>query len=292
MQYLRMVRPHHWSKNAIVLFGVLIAALYLHDLVLLQNLEVIKTALLIFLASAMISSGNYILNDLIDMKYDLRHPKKKERLITSRGISKTEIICWMIGLWTTGIIISWFFGGIKITIIMLSFLLSAYVYNVRPVRLKDIPFLDAIVESINNPMRFLMGWFILMPTLPLIWVLIFLWAYSAFLMTGKRLAEFIYLGKEKATYYRVVFKTYSRKSLSTVMILHALITITSLFLISQNFKPLFNIVTVMIAIQLVWYFILAFKKNELLQTPELIYKDAIFTIYWLIIVIVGIYLIL
>lgn len=32
-------------------------------------------------------------------------------------------------------------------------------YNVEPVRLKDIPVLDVLSESINNAIRLLAGWF-------------------------------------------------------------------------------------------------------------------------------------
>ena len=64
-------------------------------------------------------------------------------------------------------------------------------YNVRPFRLKEVVFLDVIVESFNNVLRFLFGWqIILTNTIPPSSLLIMFWTGGAFLMTVKRLAEY------------------------------------------------------------------------------------------------------
>jgi len=42
-------------------------------------------------------------------------------------------------------------------------LIMGVVYNVEPLRSKDKPYLDVISESVNNPIRFLVGWFVLAP---------------------------------------------------------------------------------------------------------------------------------
>ena len=36
-------------------------------------------------------------------------------------------------------------------------------YNLKPLRLKDVFLIDVILESANNPLRFLMGWSVLLP---------------------------------------------------------------------------------------------------------------------------------
>ena len=40
----------------------------------------------------------------------------------------------------------------------LLFWLSGVVYNVRPLRTKDLPYLDVLSESFNNPLRLMLGW--------------------------------------------------------------------------------------------------------------------------------------
>ena len=36
-------------------------------------------------------------------------------------------------------------------------------YNVKPIRTKELPYLDVLSESINNPIRLFLGWFPLIP---------------------------------------------------------------------------------------------------------------------------------
>ena len=44
------------------------------------------------------------------------------------------------------------------------FALQGIVYNVPPLRTKDKPYLDVISESVNNPIRLLIGWAMVDPT--------------------------------------------------------------------------------------------------------------------------------
>ena len=36
-------------------------------------------------------------------------------------------------------------------------------YNVPPIRIKDYAYFDVLAESVNNPLRFLVGWFAVAP---------------------------------------------------------------------------------------------------------------------------------
>ena len=39
------------------------------------------------------------------------------------------------------------------------------IYNIPPVRTKEIAYLDVLTESINNPLRMLMGWYMITDTI-------------------------------------------------------------------------------------------------------------------------------
>ena len=43
------------------------------------------------------------------------------------------------------------------------FAILGVLYNVRPVRFKDRPYLDILSESLNNPVRLILGWTIIEP---------------------------------------------------------------------------------------------------------------------------------
>ncbi len=39
--------------------------------------------------------------------------------------------------------------------------LMGCIYNIPPVRSKDLPYIDVLSESVNNPLRFLLGWYMI-----------------------------------------------------------------------------------------------------------------------------------
>lgn len=74
--YLHALRPHHWFKNALV-FVPLIAA---HQF---YNVAMLAQALLAFAALSLCASSVYLLNDLVDLQEDRRHPHKRHRMLAS-----------------------------------------------------------------------------------------------------------------------------------------------------------------------------------------------------------------
>ena len=56
-------------------------------------------------------------------------------------------------------------------------------YNMPPIRTKELPYIDVLTESINNPIRLLLGWFALVDNrIPPASLLIAYWALGAFFM--------------------------------------------------------------------------------------------------------------
>jgi phosphoserine phosphatase len=74
--YLAALRPHHWLKNILV-FLPLAAAHRLDETGLLWQ------AFLAFLAFSLCASSTYLLNDILDLPSDRRHPHKRDRALAS-----------------------------------------------------------------------------------------------------------------------------------------------------------------------------------------------------------------
>lgn len=72
LAFVRALRPHQWLKNLLV-FVALIAAHEWHDL------SAWRDVLLLFVAFSITASSIYIFNDLLDLKADRRHPRKRLR---------------------------------------------------------------------------------------------------------------------------------------------------------------------------------------------------------------------
>jgi 4-hydroxybenzoate polyprenyltransferase len=73
--WLRLVRPHQWAKNALVLVPVVTAQKF--------ELGALADGIGAFFAFSFAASAVYIVNDLVDIEADRRHPSKKRRPLAS-----------------------------------------------------------------------------------------------------------------------------------------------------------------------------------------------------------------
>ncbi|WP_062228040.1 UbiA family prenyltransferase [Aureimonas frigidaquae] len=85
--YVKALRPHQWSKNVLVLLPVLAS----------HQFHTLGAALAALVAFSLTASGVYVLNDLVDLKADRAHPRKRNRPFASGAIPITHGIA-MAGL--------------------------------------------------------------------------------------------------------------------------------------------------------------------------------------------------
>lgn len=284
MNYIGLLRPNHWIKNLIIFLGIFIALVETND-GLTQGL--IFESIILFVAAICISSGNYILNDLTDLRNDLKNPLKKTNLLARKLISKKKAILFMIIFWSVGFVIGILFLNMIILSLLVLLWVFAILYNVKPFRLKDIAFIDVIEESLNNPLRFLIGYFLLMASWPHYLIVVLLLTYSCVLMTGKRFSELKLLGKKAASNYRRVFKFYSSKSLHLALLIYSVISIICLELLALKFNNYFHIIVILFIIHLFWYYRILIRKKEGMPEPVYVYKETLFAVYSLVMLILA-----
>ena len=80
-----------------------------------------------------------------------------------------------------------------------------------------------ISESLNNPLRLMLGWFVVVATkIPPMSVMIAYWMVGAFFMAAKRYAEYREIGDpERAAAYRSSFRYYTENTLLVSMFFYA-----------------------------------------------------------------------
>ncbi len=78
--WLGAVRPHQWLKNLLVLVPLL-TSFRIDEALLLSE------AMLAFAAFSLAASSGYLLNDLLDLAADRRHPRKRERAFAAGRLS-------------------------------------------------------------------------------------------------------------------------------------------------------------------------------------------------------------
>src|SRR6478735_8509222 len=84
-QYLSLLRPKHWIKNAFIFLPLFFSGE-------IFNVEKLLSCLAGFLAFSFIASAVYILNDYMDVEADKKHPVKCRRPIASGAVSKKAAI--------------------------------------------------------------------------------------------------------------------------------------------------------------------------------------------------------
>lgn len=70
--FVKALRPHHWAKNTLVFLPLVLA----HQL---TNSYLIWWSILAFVAFSMAASATYLVNDLVDIESDRKHPTKRFR---------------------------------------------------------------------------------------------------------------------------------------------------------------------------------------------------------------------
>jgi 4-hydroxybenzoate polyprenyltransferase len=152
---------------------------------------------------------------------------------------------------------------------------------ISPIRSKDKPYVDVLSESINNPLRLLMGWYatgiLVFPPLSL---LIAYWMIGAFFMAVKRFAEYRRIGDAKISgEYRRSFKYYTEGRLLVSIIYYAVSFGLFFGIFLMRYKMEMILSTPLIAGFIAWYIHLGLLENSPTQYPELLYKQKGFTLY-------------
>ncbi len=280
--YLNAMRLERWPRSLAIFSGVA-AFFFLHRETISSTSVLFFCAkcLFVFFLTWAISTANYIINEIADAPFDIHHPSKRNRPLVSGKIKKIPLLVYGIILSLFSLILAYLLFSFPFFLALLSLLVAGFLYNIKPIRTKDIPFLDSISESANNPIRFLIGWYAfcsphLFPPLSL---LLSWWIFGNFLMISKRLSEFRLL-KDKAESYRSSLSKYTTKSLTFGIAMSAILFFIGYFI----FAILYRLQSFIYFSPFVFfYFFLIFwktlKEKEAMEEPERLLKHPTFTIY-------------
>ena len=274
--YVRMARIDHWFKNVFMLLGVAFAFFYLPELFAWSALAPVGIALL---ATCLIASSNYVLNETLDGARDAVHPLKRFRPMPSGMVRRPIAYFEWLAFGAAGLalapIVSW-----PLALSALALWVTGVVYNVPPVRSKEWPYIDVLSESLNNPIRLLLGWFALVEDrFPPLSLLLAYWMAGAFFMGAKRLAEYRLLGTPViAAAYRSSFRFYTEERLLLSVFFYATTCalFTGVFIVRYHVELILS-VPVMSAL-LAYYLKISLQPNSPAQTPERLYRERKFVL--------------
>lgn len=267
--YLAIARFDHWVKNIFVLPGIAFA------LAVKPEAGFSVVAFVIgMLAIGLIASANYVLNEYLDAEFDRHHPTKKHRA-GARGELNGIMVVSFYGLLIAialplalAINVAFMAAGVVL-------LVAGVIYNVKPLRVKDRVFLDVLCESANNPIRFVLGWYLIDPTgFPPSSILISYWMGGAYLMGMKRYAEFRDIGDSAvAARYRKSFLHYTERTLLVSSFFYALNSTLFLGVFLIKYRVEYILTFPLVGLLFAWYFHLAMHPQSAAQAPEKLYRE-------------------
>lgn len=289
--YIQIARPDNWIKNAFMVPGMLFALAYFQTPL---NSAVFLKLLLGFTGTCLIASANYVINEYLDIQFDKFHPVKKDRALVNKKVKANIVYLLYTALAFTGLVLA-YAVSFKFFTMALLLLVMGIIYNVKPFRSKERVYLDVITESINNPIRFALGWFIFSPSLgmpynewdldwintfPPVSIIVAYWMGGAFLMATKRFAEYRMINDaETAARYRRSFKFYTEQSLLISMFFYAITCafFLGIFLIKNRIELLISFP--FFALLFSWYLRIGLLNDSPVQRIKGLHKRKWFMLY-------------
>ncbi len=270
--YIKIARPDHWVKNVFIMPGLVLA------LILIRMPDewgsfIIKLAAGFF-ATCFIASANYVINEWLDAEFDKYHPTKKNRPVVSQNMKFSLVmaeyaVCIVLGLLLSLAV------NIPFLLTELWLLVMGVLYNVKPIRTKDIVYLDVLSESINNMIRLLLGWFIVCEDVyPPSSILVGYWMAGAFLMTVKRYAEYRMINNPSlAGSYRKSFATYTEASLLCSSFFYALCATFLIGIFLLKYRIEYIVAIPVLFLLFCYYLYIAHKPDSAAQKPEKLFRE-------------------
>lgn len=271
--YLRLARFDHATKHVFILPGIALALLLRGD----QGEPLLLNILAGMLAAVCAASANYVINEWLDRDFDRHHPEKSERAAVQVALD-VRLVYGFYGVLALAALALGLAVNAGFALVIVCFLIAGLIYNVPPLRSKDRAYLDVLSESLNNPLRLMLGWAMVDPaTLPPVSVMLSFWFGGAFLMNTKRLAEFrdivAELGQARLALYRKSFAHYTEARLSVANLTYALLCVMFLAVFVAKYRIEYVLLFPLVVFLFAQYYALSLQAGSVARKPEKLFRE-------------------
>lgn len=257
---LKTMRPRQWTKNFVILAGLVFDRQ-------LGNFESLLRVLAAVLLFCLVSGLTYLVNDLLDLNADRAHPQKKTRPLASGRlpvkVAVSAAIILALLVFPTAFLLSFAFGLICVVYFLLMLAYSKW--------LKHMPIIDVMVIALGFVLRVSAGLFVITVNYFSPWLFVLTTLLALFLGFGKRRAELVALEAQAGTHRKALLgysipllDQYIIIVLSATLITYCLYTFTAQMTL-ENHAMMFTIPFVLYGL-LRYLFLL--QHNQFGAAPE------------------------
>lgn len=278
--YVKLMRVNQWYKNLVIFLPLIFVGGFF-------DLDKVIAIIIGFFALCFISSANYIINDVVDVRKDKLHPEKRKRPLASGKIGYVGALLLFLVLFFLAVFIS-----VNLSVYFFYAVIALFVVNqLYSFIFRDEIFLDIIFISVNFVIRAVSGTFAIDVSISP-WLVFCTFFLALFLAVGKRRADVISF-KEDSYGYRKVLKYYNNEITSFLLIMSTTLLVVSYALYSFLSQYPNLIWTLPVALYVILrYFYLINIGSVIARNPEKVFMDfrmLVGILVWMLLVFVLIY---
>jgi 4-hydroxybenzoate polyprenyltransferase len=265
-QLILSMRPKQWTKN-LVIFAALIFSKHL------TNPDYLEKSVIAFFLFCMLSGSVYIINDILDIEKDRKHPRKCKRPLPSGKVSVSSALIFSLVLTVGTFILSFTILGRYFFLISLLYYLLIVLYSTF---LKHIVIVDVISIALGFVLRAVAGVYAIRVYFSP-WLLVCTLLLALFLAIAKRRNELtVFEGSAQAAGHRKVLSEYSIQLLDQMIAVVTASTVIaySLYTFDKRTISTFNTDRLSLTIPFVIYgiyrYLYLIHKRGLGGSPEMV----------------------
>lgn len=279
-EILVSMRPKQWYKNLVIFIGI---AFSLN----LFNFNLWITVISAFIIFCLLSGSIYLINDVLDIENDRKHPKKCKRPLPSGELKPYQAILSAVLFIIISLIWSYLIN-VPFLLTAISYFILIMVYSLF---LKHFIIVDILIISSGFVLRAIAG-ALAIDVMVSAWLIICTFLLALFLALGKRRQELALLG-EDAGKHRQSLEGYSTNMMDQMIVITTSILIMSYSLYTFFSGNMLLMITIPFAFYGIFRYLLLIHSENMGGEPEMLFKDKGMLssiILWVIIVVVVLYL--
>lgn len=245
--YIKAIRAYQWMKNLLIFVPLLTTFQF-------TDPAAVAKALLAFAAISLCASANYLVNDLLDLQADRRHPRKFRRPFASGAVPLAHGLVLAPLLLVGGLALA-AAVSLQLAVAVLAYVLVTSAYSLA---LKEYFLVDALLLASLYTFRILIG-SVALGVAPSFWILAFSMFIFLSLALVKRCSELKLLATQSVT--RTKGRDYQASDLDVLY-------------------PM-GIASGFLAVQVFALYINAEDVSARYQTPEALWTVCLGLLYWM-----------